>query len=238
MLLHGLAGHAGEWKETAAWLTASHRVVALDARGHGGSTRRPADVSRAAHVADVVHAIERLELAPAVLIGHSVGGLTALLLAARHPALVARAVLAEATPDAGGDGAASAAAITRSLRRWPVPFASRTAAVAHFGGPGPRAEAWADGLEPRDDGLWPRFDVDVMARTIQEADDHTYWDEWERIACPLLVIRSEHGLPAEAAREMVRRARRAQLVEVAGAGHDVHLDAPSHWRRAVAAFLD
>jgi pimeloyl-ACP methyl ester carboxylesterase len=44
LLLHGLAGTAAEWEETASWLTANHRVVALDQRGHGRSERRPADV--------------------------------------------------------------------------------------------------------------------------------------------------------------------------------------------------
>ena len=52
LLVHGLAGHAGEWTETARWLTARCRVVAFDARGHGRSERAPIDVSRAAHVAD------------------------------------------------------------------------------------------------------------------------------------------------------------------------------------------
>ena len=58
LLLHGLAGTAVEWEETAAWLSATHRVVALDQRGHGRSERRPADVSREAFVADAIAAIE------------------------------------------------------------------------------------------------------------------------------------------------------------------------------------
>lgn len=37
LLLHGLAAHAGEWAETAGWLTTRCRVLALDARGHGGT---------------------------------------------------------------------------------------------------------------------------------------------------------------------------------------------------------
>lgn len=41
LLLHGLAGHAEEWSETASWLTGDHRVFALDLRGHGRSERRP-----------------------------------------------------------------------------------------------------------------------------------------------------------------------------------------------------
>src|SRR5215212_9870964 len=78
LLLHGLAGHADEWAQTASWLTERWRVVALDARGHGRSERLPGDVSRASHVADTGFVIERLGLQPVVVVGQSVGGLTAL----------------------------------------------------------------------------------------------------------------------------------------------------------------
>ncbi|NEE20854.1 alpha/beta fold hydrolase, partial [Streptomyces sp. SID7499] len=50
LLLHGLAGHSGEWEALAARFASTHRVVAFDARGSGASTRRPGDVTRAAHV--------------------------------------------------------------------------------------------------------------------------------------------------------------------------------------------
>src|SRR5947208_14539443 len=64
VLAHGLAGHAGEWDGTAAWLGRTHRVVAPDARGHGRSERRPADVSRTACVDDLAHWIELLGAPP------------------------------------------------------------------------------------------------------------------------------------------------------------------------------
>ncbi|MFE4538046.1 alpha/beta fold hydrolase [Streptomyces scopuliridis] len=62
LLLHGLAGHAAEWDPLVRLLRPAHRVVAYDARGHGASERRPADVSRAAHVRDVVTVAEHLAL--------------------------------------------------------------------------------------------------------------------------------------------------------------------------------
>jgi pimeloyl-ACP methyl ester carboxylesterase len=59
-------------------------VVTYDARGHGASTRTPATTTRAAHVQDAVALIEELDLAPVTLLGQSLGGHTALLLAASH----------------------------------------------------------------------------------------------------------------------------------------------------------
>ncbi len=82
MLLHGLAGHAGEWQDTAEWLTEEHRVLAPDARGHGRSERRPTDLAPSAYIDDASFLIEQLAQPPVILVGQSLGGLTALVLAA------------------------------------------------------------------------------------------------------------------------------------------------------------
>jgi pimeloyl-ACP methyl ester carboxylesterase len=242
LLLHGLAGYAGEWTATARWLTGRCRVVALDARGHGRSERLPADVSRAAHVGDGAFAIEALGLGPAIVVGQSLGGQTALLLAAERPDLVRGLVLADAGPAGLDDEAAVDANVDdliRSLGRWPVPFPSSKAAVDFFGGPSASAEAWAGGLEERDGGWWPRFDVDVMARTLREATGRSYWDEWERISCPVLVVRGGRGqLSVADARAMAERGHRVEVVDLPEAGHDLHLDSPDEWRAAVSRFFD
>jgi pimeloyl-ACP methyl ester carboxylesterase len=81
LLLHGPAGHAGEWQNTAGFLVAEHRVVVFDARGHGRSERRPDHASPEADVSDVAIEVERLQLAPVVLIGQSLGDVSALLVA-------------------------------------------------------------------------------------------------------------------------------------------------------------
>jgi pimeloyl-ACP methyl ester carboxylesterase len=237
VLLHGLAGYAAEWRETAGWLRERARVVAPDARGHGASARAPRDVSRRAAVDDVAFAIEALELGRVVLVGQSLGGHTALLAAAERGDLVRGLVVVEATP--AGGGPAAAADVEAALTRWPVPFASRDAAVAFFGGPSIAADAWADGLEHRADGLWPRFDVAVMARMLEEAGEEPAWAAWSRIRCPTLVVRAAGGIvPAEMARAMVAARPDVRLVEIADAGHDVHLERPVEWRSALTAFLD
>jgi pimeloyl-ACP methyl ester carboxylesterase len=241
LLLHGLAGSAGEWTETAAWLTERARVIAPDARGHGDSERVPSDVSREAHVADAVFVAEQLDLGPLVVVGQSLGGLTALLLASRHARLVRGLVLVEAGPR-GGDRSANEAHVAElgeALRRWPVPFASREAATEFFGRRSPAGETWAAGLECRDGGFWPRFDVDVLTRTLLEAGRRSYWEDWERVACPALVVRGGAGtLPPADADAMVASGHDVRLVEVAHAGHDVHLERPREWRHVLSEFLD
>jgi pimeloyl-ACP methyl ester carboxylesterase len=116
--------------------------------------------------------VESLGLGGIVVVGQSLGGLTALLLAAERSDLVRGLVMVEAGPRGSGDASsheANVAELGNSLRRWPVPFASCEAAVEFFGGPSLNAEAWVGGLERRDGAWWPRFDVDLMMRTLHEA---------------------------------------------------------------------
>ncbi|WP_055604275.1 alpha/beta fold hydrolase [Streptomyces aureus] len=243
LLLHGLAGHAGEWDDTARLLRDSgHRVVALDQRGHGGSDRNPSDgdVSRAAYVADTVAVIDQLGLDRPVLIGQSLGGSTALLTAAAHPGLPRALVLVEAGP--GGANPGVQEQIGGWLRAWPVPFPSRAAAVAYLGG-GTDAvgEGWASGLEERADGLWPRFDPEVMVQSLDENATRAFWGEWAAITCPTLVVlgQGEHGgiIGGEEYAEMVRRRPALHGTSLPGTGHDVHLERPGVLHRLIVGFL-
>lgn len=236
LLLHGLAGYGREWPSTGSGLSDCARVVAFDARGHGDSERLPMDVSRDAHVADTHFVIDALDLAPTIVVGQSLGGQTALLLAAHHPELVRGLVVAEASPDSGSGDAYLG--VERSLRSGPAPFRSHRDAIDYFGRRGFNGPAWANGLEERSDGWWPRFDIDVMVRTVREADSRTYWDEWESIRSPILVVRGTGGtVPDEHARQLINRARCGELVEFPEAGHDVHLDQPAEWLRVLRAFI-
>ncbi len=237
LLLHGLAGHAGEWAETAGWLTQRARVLAPDARAHGESERAPVDLSPAACAADVAFQAEQLGLQPVVLVGQSLGGQTAIVVAAERPELVRALVLVDAGPAEGEEAAVKE--VEDALAAWPVPFGSREAAVEFFGGPSLAAEIWADGLERRSDGWYPRFELDVIGRTLREAASQAYWEQWEAISCPTLVVRAGHGVLGDAeVAEMAIRLPHAQVVTIDGAEHDLHLDRPDQWRRVLSALLD
>lgn len=95
LALHGHFGSGLVWSRLAEALPGWH-VVAPDQRGHGRTGRSP-DYSREGYVADAEELIETLGLAPAVVLGHSLGGVNAYQLAARRPELV-RAVIVEDAP--------------------------------------------------------------------------------------------------------------------------------------------
>ena len=77
------------YRTILAPLASDLRILALDLRGHGASTRRPEDLSRAAFVEDVAAVIRNASPdGPVTLVGQSMGGHTAILAAAALPELV------------------------------------------------------------------------------------------------------------------------------------------------------
>ena len=231
VLLHGLAGSAAEMAPLATGLAADgHRVVALDQRGHGHSTRRPADLSREAFVADVVAFLD----VPAWLVGQSMGAHTAMLVAAARPDLVRGLVMIE-----GGVGGATDDYPSRLGARfagWPVPFADE-AAAREFLGDTPIARAWTADLEVRDDGLWPRFDADIMEAAIRGVAATARWAQWQQITAQTVLLQGEHGNQDPDEVRRMRAKPGVRHVVVAGAGHDVHLDCPDETLRLIRSLL-
>jgi pimeloyl-ACP methyl ester carboxylesterase len=234
LLLHGAAGHAGEWTSAAEWLCKRGRVVAIDLRGHGESERRPPSVDFDAFVQDALAAVAA-SAGPPVVVGQSLGGSIALALAARRPDALRALVLVEAGPD---PDPAAAGVVRAWLDRWPLPFPSLADATAFFGG-GEAGKAWAAGLTEMAEGLLPRFDPDIVEAAVRSAGAMDLWPEWHRVSCPSLVVRGGRGgLSAAEARRMTEANPRARAVEVEDAGHDAHLDDPPGFREVVERFLD
>lgn len=225
LLLHGLAGQSHEWDPLSEHLGDRYRLLALDQRGHGASEWRPSDTSRAAFVADVVTVIRELAVAPVILAGQSLGGVTAIQTAAAHPDLVQALLLVEAGAAPGDTDLPGH--IDGWLGSWPVPFATRRDAERFFGG-GLVGAGWASGLIPSADGLRPSFDRRVVVDVIADHSRRSNWDDWTRISCPTTVVLGEQGiLPAEEVAEMRRLRPDARFVTVPNAGHDLHLEHPA-----------
>ena len=232
--LPGLCGYAGEWSATIEFLTATHHVFALDPRGHGDSDPRPADVSRAAHVADTAAALDAI--GPATVIGQSLGGHTAFLTAAsppppRDPARPGRSRPRRARPKHPSRHRQLARQLAATLPR-PSDRRTSSSAAAPSAKPGPTAYANTPTAGA------PPFDRDIMVATIAAAADPR-WDDF-----------APHHVP-DSRRQGRRRIHEHQPntrqdagitqwsppVEIPGAGHDVHLDSPDLWRAAVTTFL-
>lgn len=232
LLLHGLMGRARTWWRVARWLTPHGRVVGWDARAHGRNPHRgPAATED--FVADAAALIRVLELGPAVVIGHSMGGLHALALAATHPELVRAVVSEDMAPDQRGRTADNWRWVFES---WPSSFVSAGAVREFFGDQG---DYFAECFTETVDGYRLTANLDALYEIAGEWGRRDYWDLVARVRCPTLVIEAEHTLmPAGQQAELTARlAGPAKHLTVPGAGHVVHDDAPAAYRAAVEDFL-
>jgi pimeloyl-ACP methyl ester carboxylesterase len=97
VLLHGLFGSARNWGAVQKALASDYRVVALDLRNHGASPHAPA-MDYAAQAADIAETLAALSVERAVVLGHSMGGKAAMMLALTRPELVERLIIADIAP--------------------------------------------------------------------------------------------------------------------------------------------
>lgn len=95
VLLHGLSATADTWRLVAQQLGRRHLVLAFDLRGHGLSEQSTDSYDLVTIAEDVIAAMARLGLGQVALAGHGWGARVALVLAARHPALVSHLILVD-----------------------------------------------------------------------------------------------------------------------------------------------
>lgn len=99
VILHGMFGSVSNWGAAARWLADDYQVHRLDLRNHGKSPWSD-EMTIPAMAADVRAYIEKNDLAPVILIGHSMGGKVAMRLALESPALVERLIVVDIAPAA------------------------------------------------------------------------------------------------------------------------------------------
>lgn len=236
LLLHGLAGRGREWKSTAEWLTKYGHVIALDQRGHGQSQSIIPDFSREAYVQDTIKVIEQYCDAPIVLIGQSMGGLNAFLVAAKYPDLVKALIVIEATPEPDPKAQDN---IRNWLESWPVPFRNFDDAKRFFGGDTLYGRTFAESMEKRPDGYWPAFNNEDMIHSIKDVVSQNYWEDWRKISCPTLVVGGEKSfISQDLLRIMAKNITDGRYICISEAGHDLHLEVSSTFREVVESFLE
>ncbi|GAA3247898.1 alpha/beta hydrolase [Pseudonocardia petroleophila] len=231
LLLHGLMGCAATWEPVARWLTAHGRVLGLDARGHGRSgAAGPWTVERMA--ADAAGVLD----GPATVIGHSMGGLHGIALAAARPDLVRALVVEDMGVDFVGRDAAAARAWFAAV---PQPFPSLDAVRETFGWPRPEfGDYMARCVREEPDGLYLSTEAGHAADIAGEWARTAFWPLLDAVRCPVLLIEAAESVaPPGQMAEMARRLPDARHVRIPGTGHLVHAAAPGAYRAAVEGFL-
>lgn len=253
VILHGLSGSHAEFLPLVPALAAqAAHVYVLDLRGHGLSGR-----GGAYHLADYgrdVAAFLRQEVGePAVLLGHSLGGLVAIWLGAHAPELVRGLVLSDPPlyiiqmPRFGQTdfypyfthlrdylshyhaNGASVEDLATDLGQTPV---SETQTWLEVAGPDPVRERaiQLDQLDPA--ALAP-----ALAGTLLEG--HEPDDLLGQLRCPVHLIAARGGaMTADDIQRAVSKLPHCTQAVIDDAGHDLHLDQPEAFRRQVKRFLE
>jgi len=252
-LLHGAGLNAHTWDRTA--LALGRPVLALDLPGHGDSAwRDDADYTGRTLAADIAPAIGRWTETPQVLVGQSLGGLTAAALAAAHPELVRALVIVDIAP--GLDPAGGASQIRRFFAG-PTHWASREEMVERalsFGLGGDRTAAERGVLlnsRVREDGRveWKHHfahianalaadpDAASTASARQEALAGILaasgWEDLAAVSAPVTLVRGTRGYLSDADVEgFASRVPDAAIVTV-DSGHNVQEELPGELARII-----
>jgi pimeloyl-ACP methyl ester carboxylesterase len=246
VLLHGFQSNAHTWDTFSQAMSDTYHVLALDQRGHGDTSWAPdGNYAPESSVSDIAGFITALRLAPTVVIGHSMGGRQAAMVAAEHPDKVRKVVIvdtaAEFPPEMHRQQPATDAppqpeifetfeeVVQNGIKQYPLtPEAELRHANYH-------------NLYRRADGKWHwRWDINLLQwRRRNRSTPGDLYTYLQRIQCPTLLIRGQQSplLTPAVAQKMIQALPNGRTVDIAHAAHTVNADNAPEFHAVTAAFL-
>ncbi len=234
LLVHGLGGNARLWDAQLSDLGRSYRVLAVDQRGFGASDRTYGSMELADWADDLAALLRALDVGPAVVLGHSMGGMVAQELAVRAPELLAGLILASTMPGASerhveintnlaelarreGSGVFSAALVGSCFTKATIDAGERCVVELE------RAVAATDPL--------------VLEIALYAVTRYDVRDALASVRVPTLVIVGEQDALLEDSREIARLIPDAELVVMPDTAHAPNLERSDEFSRIVETFL-
>jgi 3-oxoadipate enol-lactonase len=236
LMLHGLGSSGADWWFQTPAFSPHFRVVLPNLRGHKQSSTLRGPVSIYTLAADVAQLLDALPIERAHVVGLSLGGAVAQLLAIHFPAKVDKLVL-----------------VNTFARLWPTSpqetyTLARRLVVSKFLPPKTTAKVVARDLFPRPDQAAWRDEVlsrigvnDVpsyryLVAAIRRFDSRSQLD---RIAASTLLITGDRDavVPRGCQQQLVRGIRKVQWHIVRDSGHATPVDQPQEFNRVVLKFL-
>lgn len=243
IMMHGIRGYAQTFEGLAQALQPSMRVISFDQRGRGESDWDPdRNYYTDTYVADLVSLTKHLGLETFALLGHSMGGINAIVYAARYPHRVTRLLVEDAGPGAF-EGSPGAVRIQHELAHTPARFDSWEEATEFMRALRPTVTEAARQQRLRNmlkqdaaGGYTWQYDHAGITATRLSPDSARVVDlaqHVQALQCPTLVLRGGRSdyLQPSMAQAMCDTNANLHWVQVEDAGHYIHDDQP----QAVAA---
>lgn len=215
ILLHGGAGHGDHWANQVPALAEKFKVIVVDSRGHGRSTRDDTPLSYRLMADDVLALMDALELEQAALVGWSDGGAVALDVTLRHPERVSKLVAYGTNYNLTGMRSGGGATFSAYFARCAADYAKLSPTPKGYSG-------LLQALRP----MW-RTQPNYTSQEIAG------------IKVPTLVLDGDHDeiIRQEHVKEMARLIGGAKLVLIPDSSHFALFQQPAAFNRALLAFL-
>ena len=232
VLLHGLMTNGLCWTGLAHALEEEYDVIMPDARGHGKSSVPDYGYRYEDHANDVAGLIKVLGLSSPVLLGHSMGGMTAAVVASRKPNLIRGLILADPTflsPKAqrevrDGDVAGQ----HRKFLNMSLDEVLAEGRARH-----PDRSSETHELFAR-----ARLQTSMSALDVLTPPNPDYKQLVSKIDVPGLLIFGDKGVVSSVVAEELQRLNPGfQVCQIREAGHALHIDQPERFAEVVKSFL-
>ncbi len=247
ILIPGLSSPRAVWDGVAANLAAKHRVYLVQVNGFAGDDPGANLASGILNgvVADLDAYIARNKLGGAAVVGHSLGGLVALMLAKAHPADVGKLMIVDSLPWYGMlFGPTATVAMVE-----PQAAQMRDGIAASYGKPNPGVQGIAAKMALKPDSqaklvAWMQTsDARVSGEAMYEDLTTDLRGDMAGIATPItLLFPTSAALPKAVAEPIYRGAYRdaphVTFVEIEDSAHFIMLDQPKAFAKALTAFVD
>ena len=242
LLMHGLTRNSADFEPLAGYLAGHYQLIVPDQRGRGRSAYdpEPANYSPVTYVEDMYALLDGLQITRAVLIGTSMGGLMAMMIAAKAPQLTDGIVINDIGPAIDHEGLDRIKAYVGVV----TPFANWEDAAKHSKNinqhalPRSNDSDWMEFarrtcVETTDGRIKLNYDPAISIGLTKEDPSVApadLWPMWDLLsAIPVLVIRGGHSdiLSKETVAEMARRHPDSfNAIEIPLRGHAPMLDEP------------
>jgi pimeloyl-ACP methyl ester carboxylesterase len=232
ILLHGLTANGACWTALAKAMEREYDVIMPDARGHGKSSAPNHGYKYEDHANDVASFIKAMRLSFPILLGHSMGGMTAAVVASRKPNLLSGLILADPTflnPEYQRQVFESDT--TEQHRKMLNKSLHELVAEAKIRRPNRL-------LETLELIAQARLQTSISAFEVLKPPNPEYMQLVSAIEVPSLLVTGDAGVVSHAvAAELQRINPRIHVEQIPEAGHGIHYDQPDRFAAVVKSFL-
>ncbi|SDG68919.1 alpha/beta fold hydrolase [Winogradskyella thalassocola] len=236
LMLHGLGSTKKDWDAQVPFFSKTHRVITVDLRGHGESTKPKDAYGVKLMTEDVKQLLDQLNIKKATLVGFSMGGAIAFEMAAKHPEYLENLVIVNSGPDFNAMGQIGKDLLqnrTHFLETQGLEILSKEISFNMF--PEDHQIDLRNAFETR----CKNNDYNAYYKSFVTLMDWGLGDQLKDIKTPTLVIASDMDYtPVSFKQDYVNRMQNASLVVIKNSRHGVVLDQPDAFNLELQKFLE